>query len=154
MDAVSKGTHDGHTDIVHDNRRHAAEINPEITQSMGHYRIRCTHPHKKMRCKKKACGRADDGGNQTHQKVGMNSFGDIFFILGTEVAGDDDAAAGGNACKKTDNQKNNCSGGTNCSKGIIVGKIADNLGIHHIIKLLKQLPEKQRNGKSQNTAGD
>lgn len=28
--------------------------------------------------------------------------------------------------KKTDNQKNNCSGGTNCSKGIIVGKIADN----------------------------
>ena len=53
----------------------------------------------------------------------MNSFGDIFSILGTEVAGDDDAAAGGNACKKTDNQKNNCSGGTNCSKGIIVAKL-------------------------------
>lgn len=56
--------------------------------------------------------------------------------------------------EKTDDQKDDSAGGTDGGKSIVIRKVADDPCIHHVIQLLKQLTEKQRNGKGQNTAGE
>ena len=97
---------------------------------------------------------ADCGSNQPHQEIRVDSLWNIVFIAGAKIAWNNDTAAGGNAGEKTDDQKDDSAGGTDGGKSIVIRKVADDPCIHHVIQLLKQLTEKQRNGKGQNTAGN
>ena len=77
----------------------------------------------------------------------MDGFLRRLIIFCSEIACGDDARAEGDPVKKSHHQKNKASGGADSGKRLAAEKISDDQRIRRIIKLLKQISEKQREGK-------
>ena len=56
--------------------------------------------------------------------------------------------------KKADDQKGEAAAGADGGKGPVVGEIAQHPGIGQIVELLEQLPQKQGEGKGEDTLDD
>lgn len=77
-----------------------------------------------------------------------------FFFTGAEIPGDDHTGAYGNTVEKADQKEDQVPGGADCGQGIASEKVSDNKRIGHVVKLLKKVSEKERNGESDNAFPD
>ena len=73
---------------------------------------------------------------------------ELLFFLRTKVAGNDDAGAYGDAIEKADQKEDQVAGRTDCGESVASEKVSYNERVRHVIKLLKEVPEKERNGES------
>lgn len=72
----------------------------------------------------------------------------LLFFLRTKVAGNDDTGSYGDAVEKADQKEDQVSGRTDCGESVASEKVPYNERVRHVVKLLKEVPEKERNGKS------
>ena len=84
----------------------------------------------------------------------MDGFLRRLIIFCSEIACGDDTRAEGDPVKKSHHQKNKASGGADSGKCFAAEKISDDQRICRIIKLLKQISKKQREGKRDDPLGD
>ena len=73
----------------------------------------------------------------------MDGLLDPLSVFRAKIPGDHYAASHSDAIKETDDQKRQMASGADGRKGVVAGKISNDPGIRHIIKLLEQLPKKQ-----------
>ena len=149
-DAVAQCLHGGHADIIEHNGGDSAEVDPEIPQGMGENILRRVHPHQQPGNDEKTEDGCRQRSQQSKEEIGVDGLLQIILIPGAEVPGDDNAAAGGNAAEKANDQKGQIAAAAHRGKGLVAGKVADDPGIRHIVELLKNLPQKnwQREGKN------
>ena len=154
VEAVPQRAHDGHTDIIEDDGEHAAEIDAEIGQGVGQHRFRGVHDQQQAGHQQQPHHRGEHRGDDAEQEVGVDGPDHIFLVLGAVIPGDDHAAADGDAVEKADDQKGEAAAGADGGKGPVVGEIAQHPGIGQIVELLEQLPQKQGEGKGEDTLDD
>ena len=139
VDAVTQSPHDCHADVIHNNSRNAAEINPQIHQGIRHNLFRCLHDPEQPGSQKQSKYGCNHRSNDAEQEIGVHRLIYGIHILSAEIFGNHHTAAGSHATEKTDNQENHAARGADRRKGVVVGKISYNPGIRHIIKLLQKL---------------
>lgn len=71
----------------------------------------------------------------------------MVIILGSEIPGNHDTCAHGNTVEEADHHVNQTTGGADCGQGIITQEIADYPGVEGVIQLLKNIAQKNRQGK-------
>ena len=112
---VPLSLHDGHTDVIENNGGHAAEVHPEVLQGVGQDFHRCPHQNQHFGNEQQTGSRCNQGREE----------------------GNDYTAANADTVKETDDHKGQIAAAADGSKGAVVGKIADDPGIRHIIELLQ-----------------
>ena len=75
-------------------------------------------------------------------------------ISRAEIPRHDNAGSPCNSANEADDQKQKASGGGNRRKCTVTEHSSDNKGVRRIIELLKQISEKQGNGKRNDLAPD
>ena len=136
-DAVPLGLHNGHADIVEDNGDHAPEIHPEILQGVGEYILRRVHKDQEPWNQQKPHDGSENGGKQAKKEVRVDGLSGVFPIPGTEIPGDDHAAAYTDAAEKADNQKGQVAAAADGREGAVLGEVSNDPGIGHVVKLLQ-----------------
>ena len=102
MEAVPQGLHDGHADVVEDDGEHPAEVDAEIGEGIGQDGLRRVHQHQQLRHQQQPHHGGQHRGHDAEGEAGMDGFGHVFLVPRAVVAGDDDAAAHGDAVEKAD----------------------------------------------------
>ena len=101
---------------------------------------------------------ADDGKQHSHNAGkydgGMGSLGDFVWLIGAEILADDHACAGGKAGKRANEHIHNGRHRSHGGKGFVTDKITYDPGIYHIVKLLEQVTQHQRQRKSEQVTED
>ena len=140
---------DTHKNIVHYRKDCAAEIVAEIGNGLGQYFCRCSHPPQNGGCQRNTGSSQHDTGNQTKGNRCVDGFAHGVVLLGTVCTGDDYAGSHGNTVEKADHHKDQTSGGTDGSQGIVADEITNAPGVEGIVELLKYIAEKYRQGEKQ-----
>ena len=154
MAAVAHGMEYAHQQVVHDDEDGTGEIIPEIDDGEGQNLFWGTHP-------------PEDGGggtytedgqydtkHQTEGHGGVNGIVHGFVIFGTEMLGDDDTGTHGKTIEKSYHQKHQTAGGTDRCQGIVTDEIAYCPGVKGVIKLLKNISQKNGKSEKENTFPD
>ncbi len=75
-----------------------------------------------------------------NRKLAWIAFWTPLSVFAPKYREDHYAASHSDAIKETDDQKRQMASGADGRKGVVAGKISNDPGIRHIIKLLEQLP--------------
>ena len=134
---VPLSLHDGHTDVIENNGGHAAEVHPEVLQGVGQDFHRCPHQNQHFGNEQQTGSRCNQGREESKKEGVVNGLLGIGVVLCPEVPGNDYTAANADTVKETDDHKGQIAATADGSKGAVVGKIADDPGIRHIIELLQ-----------------
>ena len=84
----------------------------------------------------------------------MRSQLNLFAVAGAIVAGDNNPGANRNPIEKTNEQEDSITRGTDSRQGFTAQKVTDDQRVGRVVKLLKQIAEKDRQGKEQNLFPD
>ena len=118
-------------------------------QRVGQYVCRRVHQGQQPGYQGQARNGGYQGGNQTKEKIRMDGPLGAAFIPGTKVPGNDHAAADTNAAEKSDDEESQVAAAAHRGEGTVFGKVANDPGIGHVVKLLQGLSQKKRQGKPQ-----
>ena len=154
MLAVAYGMEDAHEDIVHHCEDRAAEVAPEIQNGLGQHIRRSTHPTEDSRGKGDTHNGQRRTGTQTEGDIRVNGFAHGGKVLRAEIFGDDDTGTHGQTVEEADHHKDQTAGGTDCRKRIITDEVAYTPGVKGIIKLLKNVAQKDRKRKQKHGLPD
>ena len=81
----------------------------------------------------------------------MDGFLHFFKIPCAEIAADDNTGAHAKSHEETGHHEDKVSAAGNCGKGFFSHKVADYDAVGGVIKLLKKMSDKNRNGKTDKT---
>lgn len=77
----------------------------------------------------------------------MDRASKLFLVLCAKISRDHHTAPDGDPVKKADHRECDMTGHTDSSKGVITGEVPNDPRICHIVALLQELTEKQRDRK-------
>ena len=152
--AVAHGLKDADKNIIKHERDGTAEIDAEVGDGIGQHIFRRAHPYQQHGSEQKADYGEQHTGHQAECHCCVDGLLYLVDLSGTIISGNDDARADGNAVEKAHHQKNEASGGAYGRQGLASKKVSHDQRIRSIIKLLKEIPEKKRDGKSSKFFGD
>lgn len=112
------------------------------------------HPVKDYRSKEVSQGGKQGTGKYTERDSGMDSFPDSFQVSFPERCGDDHPCTYENTLKKPYQEHNKAGDGGNGCQSLLAHKVSHHQGISCVIKLLKQVPKENREGKSDKVSLD
>ena len=154
MLTVAHGMENTNADIVHNCKDCAAEIITEINDGFGQDIRRGVHPTEN-------CGRKGDtengqqnAGGQTEGDVRMDGGAHILMILCAEEFCDNDTGAHGHTIEEANKHVNKAAGGTDCRKGGIADEFTYRPGVEGMVELLKNIAQKNRQGKKKDLLPD
>ena len=84
----------------------------------------------------------------------MNGFFHIFGAVCAVILADDHACAGGKTNEKADEHIDDGTHRAHGGKGLVADIFAHHPGVHHVVKLLKNVAEQQRKGECNDMPGD
>ena len=114
----------------------------------------CKHQPQNPRGEQNTEQRESHDQTQRHQHGGMHGFFDPRCILCAEMLRNDDARAACKTGKKPDEDIDDRSDASDGGVCFVDACLPDDPGIHHIVKLLKQVADEQRQRKKQQIFGD
>ena len=149
VEAVAQRLHDGHADVVEDDREHAAEIDAEIGQRVGQHRGRRMGQQQQLRHQQRPHHRREHRRGDPEQEIGVDGLRYVLFVPRSIVPGDDDAAAHSDTVEETDDEEGEVAAGADGGKGFVLGEIPQHPGVGQVVELLEELAEehRQRKGK-------
>ena len=71
-------------------------------------------------------------------------------LAGAEALGGEDGKSGGKPLRKADDQKHQAAGAAHCGQCVYAQHAAHNKGVGHVVDLLEQVADEQRQGEQQN----
>ncbi len=142
--AVTHRLHNAHAGIIEHQTQRAKKIDPDIGDGGSQHFRRRVHQDKDLGREQTAKDHDQHSGGNAEGQRRMDGQLHPLFILRTEVAGDDHARTGEDAAEEADQHKDQAAGGADGGQRLIAQQIADDQGIGHIVELLKQVAQKQR----------
>ena len=151
---ISDRLQDSNKNIVHNNPYGSCKICSEIHDGLRQHISRCSHQYQNFGSQKHSHNRQHYTSHKSKRYGCMDCFLQAVLYFCPIISGNNNSGSHGNSIDKSHHQKNQISGRTDCSQRITSKKIAYDQGICCIIQLLKQISEKQWNGKKNNLSGD
>ena len=111
--------------------------------------LACKHQPKNPRCEQDAEQCKNHGQAQRHQHGGMHGFFDPHRIFCAEMLRNDDTRTACKAGKKPDEDIDDRPDAPDGGICFVDTCLPDDPGVHHIVKLLKQVADEQRQRKEQ-----
>ena len=145
--AVAHRVHHAFQGVVHHNRHGTEKIDAQIRRRVRQHFFRNLHPAQDLRRHQNAEDRQRAPADQRKHDVRMHRFGNAFEIPRAEIARDHDARAHGCADEKADQQVDEASRRIDRRKRVAAEKVPDDPRVRRVVKLLKQLTQKDRSGK-------
>ena len=149
MLAVAHCVEDTHKDIVHHSENGTAEIPAEIADGLGQDLRRGTHPSQNGGCQCNTGNRENYAGRNAERHIRMDGTAHGGIVPGAEITGNQHAGTHGQAVEESHECKNQALGSTDGCQRIFTEKIANNPGIEGVVKLLKQITQKNRQHEQQ-----
>ena len=149
--AVAKGAKYGGAEIVQHGCTDAHEDEKNITVGIIEDLFRCVHQAKQIICPEKADSLYEDRNAKPEQDQLCGTLFDNIHSPGTETLCDRNGQAGADTECKAKDQEIQSACHTDTGKGIQAQNTADKDAVGEIIKLLKQIPDQQRETEAQNT---
>lgn len=154
MAAVSHRLENPYKIIVQYKGEGSQKINAEIHHRAGEHFLRCFHQLQDQRCAEKACHRQNKTTENAESYGGMDAALQLLSLTCPIIPGNDYTCADGDPIEKAHQQKDQTAGGADCSQGIATEKIAHDQCICCVVKLLKQIAQKQRKRKGKHALPD
>ena len=148
------GLEDAAGAVIERHKHRAEEIGAHIAHRKGQNLLRRSHEPEQRGAAHRSQQRHDAAGDQgegdgrAHGPPGHRA------VLCAEAPGNDHAHAAEHSSEEAHHQKDQRAGGGDGSQRVLPQIIAHHQRIRHVVKLLKQLPQKQRQGKPQQIGPD
>ena len=152
--AVADGSQDAHAEVIQHDSHRAGKIVAEIGDGIRHDLLRRTHHIQHPWRKDHAEHGQEHARRDAEQHRRMHGDAEPCVVLRAEIARDHNARTDGNAAEKAHEQENQTA--RRGDRGILrIAQVPpDDQGIGGVIKLLKDLTEKDRDGKRRHTLPD
>ena len=147
MAAVAYGLQNAHAGVVKHEGQRTREVHAEIADGIGEYRLRRAHQAEQRRGEQHAQNGHDKTCRNREGEHGMNGTLQLLEIARAEVTRHDHACAHGDAGDKANHQMDQVAGGADGGEGFAAQKVADDQGVCGVVQLLKQVAQKQGDGK-------
>ena len=145
--AVAQGVHDAGEGVVHNHRADPGKVAAEVADSVIHHLGVGLHPPQQRGGEAHAHGGEEDAAEQAQQHRGVDGAGHPVIVPRAEIAGDGHTRAGGRTGEEADHQEHQRARGADGGQGVIPQESADDQRVGGVIELLKELAEKNRDGK-------
>ena len=93
MGTVTDGLQNADKEVVHDKGKWAGKVDPEISNRVWKYRLRCSHKHQDLWCGNDTDNGKDHAGDQSEANGCMDGLLQIRNVSGTVIFGDDDTGS-------------------------------------------------------------
>lgn len=147
MAAVSNCVEYADKNVVHNGENSTEEIVAEVNNRLWEYVGGGSHPAKNGRSEYNTGCRKHDSAAESKGYICVNGFLHGFIVFCAEVPGNDNTGTHGKTVEKAYHHKYKTAGGTDCSQSVVTQKIAYTPGIEGVVKLLKDIAQKNRKGK-------
>ena len=148
--AVAERAEHSRAEIVQHGRSDAHENEEDIAIRIVENFRRCVHHTKQVIRPEETNDLDDDGDPEPEPDQLCAAFLDDIRPSGPEALGDRNGKAGADTECKPDNQEIQSPGDADTGKGIQAQNTADKDAVGDTVKLLKQIPDQQRNTEAQN----
>ena len=152
--AVADGAQYAHTEVIHNDRDRAEEVEAEILHGVSKVALLRLHQAQQQRRGQNADDREQQTREQAERNGRMDRRVELFFVLRAVIARDDNARAHGDTGEKADKQKHEAARGGHGGIFGIGTEMTDDPSVGCVIKLLKDLPEQDRHGKKRQILPD
>ena len=154
MLAVANCMENAHKDVVQHCKNGTAEIEPEVGHRLGHNTFRGVHPPENRGGENHAQHRQNAAGHQTESYICMDGDAHLSVIAGTVEPGNDHTGTHGDTVEESHKHKNQAAGGADCSQSGIADEFAHHPGVEGVVKLLKDIAQKNRQGEKEHLVPD
>ena len=147
MTSITNRLQNSNKNVVHDNTHRTCKVCTKIYNGFRENIRRSPHQHQDLWRQKHSQNSQDRTGRKTKCNGCMDCLLQAVSFFGTVISGNNYTRTHGNTVNKTYHQENQVSRRTDCCQRIAAKIITYNQRIRCIVQLLKQIPQKQWNGK-------
>ena len=133
MGTVTDGLQNADKEVVHDKGKWAGKVDPEISNRVWKYRLRCSHKHQDLWCGNDTDNGKDHAADQSEANGCMDGLLQIRNVSGTVIFGNDDTGSDGDSIKKTDHKKDQITGRADSGKRRASKKISNDQRVGGVI---------------------
>ena len=152
--AVANGTEDTGAHIVQHQTGNTAEVDLQIGLGLHKHILRSFHQGQHDGGQENAHHRADEADDQGKRNGGVHRLVDAFGVFGAKALGDDHTGTHRHTGEEAHQHIDDGGSGTHRRQRLFADELAHHDGVHGIIKLLEQIADHQRQGKSQQMLPD
>ena len=154
MAAVSYGLQDTDKNVIHYKAERTGKVGSEICNRLRQNIGRCSHQHQDFRCQIHTDRSQGKSCRKTKSHGRVNHLLQIFPVFRSVVPRDDDTGTHRDTIDEADHQKNQIARRADCRQRVAAKKVSHDQGICRVVQLLKQISEKQRDGKQDDLPGN
>ena len=151
---VAHSPEDTGADVVQQQPGDAHKVDSEIFHRLHKHIVGGVHHFQHIGRQRHAQHRQRHAHDQRQRDGGLHGGVELFPVLGAVILRDHHAGAGGQAGKKPDKGVDDRPGTAHGGKGLLVHVVSHHDGVHSIVKLLKDIPDQQRERKMNQQPGD
>ena len=153
--AVTDGLQDADENVIHDKAERTCKIRTEILDGLRQDIGRCSHQHQNFRCQVHTDhSQGKSPAARPKATVVWIAFCRSFLVFRSVIPRNHDTGTHRDTIDEADHQKDQIARRADCRQRVASKKISHDQGVCRVVQLLKQISEKQRDGKQDDLPGD